>query len=84
MASGIPEPNRPTEEIRSRPPGDEPPVREDDKDAQLFYERLEQTGQLVDVDANADVTTLPPRVTHVRYPDGTIERIGFSTSPYSG
>jgi hypothetical protein len=52
------------------------------EDARLFYERLEQTGQLVDVDVDTDVTALPPRVTHVRYPDGTVERIGFATSSY--
>lgn len=49
-----------------------------DEDARLFYERLEQTGQLVDVEAGVDLSTLPPRVTHVRHPDGTVERIGFT------
>ena len=43
-----------------------------------FYERLEQTGQLVDVDEKIDLSTLPSRVTHVRFPDGTVKRIGFS------
>jgi hypothetical protein len=41
---------------------------------------LEQTGQLIDVEADIDVTKLPPHITHVRYPDGTVERIGFSSS----
>jgi len=29
-----------------------------------------------------DLSTLPPHITHIRHPDGTIERIGFSSSPY--
>ena len=49
-----------------------------DVDARLFYERLAQSGQLVDVAENADLSALPPHVTHVRRPDGTIERIGFA------
>ena len=52
--------------------------------AKRFYEQLEQTGQLVDVDANTDLAALPPHVTHIRRPDGSVERIGFSASPYSG
>ena len=55
-----------------------------DEDARLFYERLEQTGRLVDVDANTDLAGLPPHVTHVRYPDGTVERIGFAAAPFIG
>jgi hypothetical protein len=54
-----------------------------DEEAKRFYERLEQTGQLMDVDANTDLAALPPRVTHIRRPDGSIERIGFSASPYT-
>jgi hypothetical protein len=46
------------------------------------YERLKQGGQLVDVDTSTDVVALPANVTHVRYPDGTVERIGFSASPF--
>lgn len=51
---------------------------EDDDEARLFYERLEQTGRLVDVSDATDLSTLDPRVTHVRHPDGTIERIGYT------
>jgi hypothetical protein len=82
MPPVTPEPRRPAEETRSSEPNDEAPSAGYDKEARLFYERLEQTGQLVDVDANTDIAALPPHVTHVRYPDGTVERIGFSASPY--
>lgn len=64
------------------PTGDESSPVEHDEESRLFYERLEQTGQLIDVEAGADITALPPRVTHVRYPNGAVERIGFSASPY--
>jgi hypothetical protein len=57
------------------------PTHQDDH-AKLFYERLEQTGQLVDVERDTDIAALPPEVTHIRYPDGTVERIGFSAAPY--
>lgn len=53
------------------------------EEASRFYERLEQTGQLVDANDTTDLSALPPQVTHIRRPDGTIERIGFSTSPYT-
>jgi len=66
------------------------PVRDDREesppaeqaDAREFYKRLEQTGQLVDVEADTDLARLPPSVTHIRKPDGTVERIGFSESAY--
>ena len=64
--------------------GDEATEDIPDEDARLYYERLEQTGRLVDVDANTDLSRLPPHVTHVRYPDGTVERIGFTAAPYAG
>jgi hypothetical protein len=51
------------------------------QEATRFYERLEQTGQLMDVDEKTDLSTLPSRVTHVRRADGSIHRIGFSASP---
>jgi hypothetical protein len=63
-------------------PHEEPKSTEQDEDARLFYDRLEQVGQLVNVEANTDVSALPARVTHVRYPDGTVKRIRFTTSPY--
>ena len=49
-----------------------------DREAKLFYERLEQNGQLVDVGEHEDTKKLPAHVTHVRYPDGTIKRIRFT------
>ena len=63
-------------------PHEEPKSTAQDEDARLFYERLEQVGQLVNVEANTDVSALPATVTHVRYPDGTVKRIRFTTSPY--
>ena len=63
-------------------PQDEPTAAEQAEEARRFYEDLEQAGELVDVDANTDLSALPPRVTHVRYPDGTVKRIRFSGSPY--
>jgi len=57
-----------------------PPAAQNE--AHQFYERLEQVGQLVNIKADADLSTLPARVTHVRYPDGTVKRIRFTASPY--
>ncbi|AMV24431.1 hypothetical protein VT84_08540 [Gemmata sp. SH-PL17] len=54
------------------------PERTPDEEARLFYERLEQTGQLADVKEGEDTSALPARVTHVRYPDGTVKRIRFT------
>jgi hypothetical protein len=62
-------------------PHEEPAAAEQAEEARRFYERLEQAGQLVDVDADADLRALPPHVTHVRYPDGTVKRIRFTASP---
>ncbi len=56
---------------------------EPDEEARRFYERLEQTGQLIDVNEQTDLSALPPGVTHVRRADGTVQRIGFSASPYA-
>lgn len=72
--------SRPGPGLREAKPGGELGVSPDD--AALFYERLEQTGQLEDVTASTDLYHLPPEVTHVRYPDGRIERIGFADSPF--
>jgi hypothetical protein len=52
-----------------------------DEEARRFEETLRKTGQLVDVAENADTTKLPARVTHVRYPDGTVKRIRFTGTP---
>ena len=51
-------------------------------EAAQFYKQLEENGQLVAVDGNTDVSALPPKVTHVRYPDGTVKRIRFTASLY--
>jgi allantoicase len=48
-----------------------------DKEAP-FIETLKKNGQLVDVDWQQDTSQLPARVTHVRYPDGTVKRIRFT------
>jgi hypothetical protein len=58
------------------------PERSQDEEARLFYERLEQTGQLANVRAGEDTAKLPAKITHVRYPDGTVKRIRFNTSGY--
>lgn len=58
------------------------PGRDQDEEARLFHESLKQTGQLVDVSEHEDTSKLPARVTHVRYPDGTVKRIRFTSSGY--
>lgn len=49
-----------------------------DEEQKLFYDRLAQTGQLIDVTPGTDLSKLPPSITHVRWPDGRVERIGFA------
>lgn len=63
---------------RRQPSGESAPTAEEENEARMFYERLEQTGRLVDVSNNTDLEKLDPRVTHIRRPDGSIERIGFA------
>jgi len=58
------------------------PDRNQDAEARLFHDRLEKTGQLVNVREHEDTGKLPARVTHVRYPDGTVKRIRFTGSGY--
>jgi len=58
------------------------PGRDQDEEARLFHESLKQTGQLVDVSEHEDTSKLPARITHVRYPDGTVKRIRFTSSGY--
>jgi hypothetical protein len=60
-----------------------PPRRgsQSDSDSQLYYEQLEQAGRLQDVKDEGDLAHLDPRITHVRWPDGTIERLGFAGGP---
>ena len=48
-----------------------------DEATRFYLERLEQDGQLIDVGWDTDFSTLSG-VTHVRCPDGTVRRIGFS------
>jgi hypothetical protein len=52
------------------------------EEAKAFYERLEQ--QLADVQVGEDTSQLPARITHVRYPDGTVKRIRFTNPGYRG
>ena len=68
------EPMTPTQASKSQP--------QQDKEARRFIETLEKTGQLVDVDEHQDTSQLPARVTHVRYPDGTVKRIRFTGTAY--
>ena len=58
------------------------PPSEQDKETRQFIETLEKTGQLVDVDEHQDTSRLPAKVTHVRYPDGTVKRIRFTGPGY--
>jgi hypothetical protein len=58
------------------------PEHNQDEEARLFYESLEKTGQLIDIGGHEDTSKLPARVTHVRYPDGTVKRIRFTSSGY--
>ncbi|WP_214405412.1 hypothetical protein [Pseudonocardia lacus] len=43
-----------------------------------YLRRLEERGALADVDESTDLSALPPGVTHVRHPDGHVERLGYS------
>ena len=45
---------------------------------QQYYRHLEERGALKDVDEATDLSSLPSTVTHVRYPDGRVERLGYS------
>ena len=58
------------------------PQLQQDKEAPQFIETLQKTGQLVDVDEHQNTSQLPARVTHVRYPDGTVKRIRFTGTGY--
>lgn len=60
-------------------PEPSPKKRSSDEEAQRFYEILEKNGQLVNITGEDDIRSLPPHVTHVRHPDGRVERIGFSS-----
>jgi hypothetical protein len=43
-----------------------------------YYRHLEERGALRDVGEGTDLSSLPSAVTHVRYPDGRVERLGYS------
>jgi hypothetical protein len=49
----------------------------DDERAQ-YHRHLEERGALKDVDEGTDLSSLPPTVTHVRYPDGRVVRLGYN------
>ena len=49
-----------------------------DDERELYYRHLEERGALKDLDEGTDLSSLPPKVTHVRYPDGRVERLGYS------
>jgi hypothetical protein len=79
MWRNTPVAHQPEDDARSHTSKDAGTATADEEaEARLFYERLEQTGRLVDVSNNTDLATLDPRITHIRRPDGSIERIGFA------
>jgi len=43
-----------------------------------YNRHLEERGALRDVDEDTDLSSLPSTVTHVRHPDGRVERLGYS------
>jgi hypothetical protein len=49
-----------------------------DEDRRRYYRDLEELGALVDVEEGTDLASLPSRVTHVRYPNGRVERVGYT------
>ena len=44
----------------------------------VYYRHLEERGALQDVHEETDLESLPSEVTHVRYPDGRVERVGYN------
>ena len=58
-------------------------LREDDSAAaerEQYYRHLEERGVLAEVDEDTDLSSLPSTVTHVRHPDGRVERLGYSST----
>lgn len=49
-----------------------------DAEREQYYRHLEERGALEDVDDDTDLAALPSSVTHVRHPDGRVERLGYS------
>jgi trans-2-enoyl-CoA reductase len=47
-------------------------------EAQRFIETLKENGQLSEITSDAAIAGLEPKITHVRYPDGTVKRIRFT------
>jgi hypothetical protein len=72
-------PSNQKQEASPASPEASPKKRSSDEEAQRFYQILEKNGQLVNITGEADIHSLPPHVTHVRHPDGRVERIGFSS-----
>lgn len=56
----------------------EPDTPEPDPERELYHQHLRARGALADVDEDADLELLPPSVTHVRYPDGRVRRVGYN------
>jgi hypothetical protein len=61
------------------PAEEQPPAPDPEKEEREAYVRsLQQRGAVVDADDDVDLASLPPTVTHVRFPDGRVQRIGFN------
>ena len=45
---------------------------------EAYYRSLQRRGALVDADEDVDLASLPPTVTHVRFTNGRVQRIGFN------
>lgn len=48
------------------------------EERKAYLRSLQRRGALVDADRDVDLASLPPTVTHVRFPDGRVQRIGYS------
>jgi len=78
MSSEKSNPLEPSEEKDGPDPEETGAPAGQDEETKVYYKRLEEVGRLADVDETTDLATLPPHVTHIRWPDGRIERIGYS------
>lgn len=56
------------------------PEQGKDEEARRFYETLKANDQVRDVAEHEDTSKLPNHVTHVRYANGTIKRIRFTSA----
>lgn len=77
-ASANPAGEHPDEKPRPAQPAEASPMSVDDSEEQIYYQRLEQTGKLAEINSEAEIRSLSPRITHVRLPDGSIRRVGYS------